>query len=137
MATVKKHGEKIGADLHYLTMTLRIMSDHTILKNSGDGWKIYKTIKPELDLNECHAKLTADIVRFDHDNPAYENYKKCLHRNVSMLNRSLVQMYIEMMPDDPDGGLSMCEDHELGITIDEMVDMCRKYIEYKKEKDIR
>lgn len=126
MATLYKHGElgQIERVAHKVAYCL----DGKILRNQGDGWKLWKTLKPGVDAREHFEKATANYAAKLADKPCFAEWRKLFHETFSFSNRYMALTVISSMPQDPDGVWSELNDCG-GITcgIDEVVAVCRAY----------
>lgn len=134
MATLQAHGREIGR-IEFPEMRLAYMADGKILRNRGDGWKLFKKVKPGVDPREAYRlRLAAreDAVR---RNPTYGLYIRELTKLAGSLEcRARLHMMIEMMPTDPDGIWSELADgydemsRKIGrIEIDDLCSVCALY----------
>jgi len=132
MAKLSAHGEKLD-QLEYAGFRLALMADGKILKNYGDGWKLYKSTKPGVNVREHMAKKRELYNQKMAECPAYASLVKGLAALFPMKSRHMVKVAIEMMPDDPDGVWSSIEDYGMSVGIDEVVELCRNYVAGQKE----
>ena len=100
MATLRAHGRELyrlraaGYDKVY-------MEDGTVLKNSGDGWKVYARCRNNpADLAE---KVREKHLRKREEQPAYREFLDRMLEVGGIRVRSALCMYISLMPNDPDG----------------------------------
>lgn len=127
MAKLSAHGAKLG-ELDYLTQRVAFMSDGKILRNCGDGWKLYRTVKPGID---PATHWQARKARFESNRltkPDWYAYRAALHDCASFSERYLVHACLEMLSNDPDGVWSELNDHAgIHLDIDECVQLCRLF----------
>ena len=137
MAKISAHGKEVGT-LFFLTSAKKYMSDRTILKNRGFGWKIGGKLKAELTPQEAFRLGKEHQARVLSEKPELAAYQHELHANAGMGNRWKLHAAIELMPDDPDGVWSECCDgygDNVHADIDDIVKLCQLYknmIEYAK-----
>ncbi len=129
MAKISAHGKEIGT-VYMMTSAKRYMSDGTVLKNIGFGWKISAKCKPGVnpaDVFERHANHQQSI-RLQY--PCRSAYVKELHAQAGLSKRWKLHAAIELMPDDPDGVWSeACDGYGENVhaAIDEIVHLCMLY----------
>lgn len=111
------------------------MSDGKLLRNQGDGWKLWRSVKPGVTPEE-RAKARQDRINTARiDAPCFTEFKELLHREVSLKNRALVVEIISTMPQDADGCYSELTDHGFWEgDLDGMVDLCRAYEAWQRER---
>lgn len=130
MATLSKHGQ-IG-QIERLTFKVAYCHDGQILRNQGDGWKVWKRLKPEFASDPVGAfeRAKARYAEKLATRPEFAAWRSMLHELVSFSHRWMVVTAIEMMPQDPDGVWSTLDDYStLGIdlSIEDCVQLCRAY----------
>jgi hypothetical protein len=135
MAVCAKHGQEIGT-IHYLTKAKRYMSDGTILKNHGEGWKLHGKVRAGIDPATAYqnAKARADESLLKH--PATAEYRRQLHALCGMSKRWQLNATVAMMPEDPDGVWSeVCDDWRnlVDADLDDIVKLCQAYQAAVKE----
>lgn len=134
MATLYKHGE-IG-QIERLAYKLAYCSDGNILRNQGDGWKLWKRLKAGVNPQEHFEKakrLYADKIA---SKPAFAEWRSMFHREFAFSNRYMALTVISSMPQDPDGVWSELNDYaNIPCGIDEVVALCRAYQAAQKESE--
>ena len=126
MARLSKHGE-IG-QLERLAYKVAYCEDGQILRNDGDGWKVWKKLKPGFVPAESFARAQANYAQKLADNPAFSAWRSLMHELVSFHDRCFVLTAISSMPQDPDGVWSECNDYmHIDLSIDDCVQLCRAY----------
>lgn len=130
MATISKHGE-IG-QIEYLAYRACYCEDGQILRNQGDGWKVWKKLKPEFMSDPKGAFERASHRQSDklRERPAFRAWRDTLHELVAFRHRWFVVETIRMMPSDPDGVWSTFDDHKfmgVELDLDDCVKLCRAY----------
>jgi len=126
MATLYKHGElgQIERVAHKVAYCL----DGKILRNQGDGWKLWKALKPGIDAREHFEKAKANYAAKLSEKPAFAEWRKLFHDTFSFTNRYMALTVISSMPQDPDGVWSELNDMlNISCGIDEIVAVCRAY----------
>ena len=140
MAKVSAHGTEIGT-IYFSTSAKRYMSDGTILKHHGFGWKLAGKIKPEFTPESAFRSAVEHQRKALADRPAFAAYRKLLHEAAGMDKRWKLNAAISMMPDDPDGVWSECCDgysDNVHCDLDEIVALCRAYkVALMENDDIR
>lgn len=131
MAKLSAHGKMIG-ELLYLTYKKAYFEDGTILKNSGNGWKVYGKVKPEYTPEDAYNLGKKKQEAFLAKHPAYAEYKSTLHDAVGFKNAWKLHTAIELMYDDPDGVWSDAGD-SLGLSFSEVHALCKLYSRAMKE----
>jgi hypothetical protein len=135
MAKVSAHGTEIGT-VHFTTKAKRYMSDGTVLKNIGFGWKISGKVKAGFTPEQAFQAQADKSRAFRAENPAYAAYRAALHDMAGMSKRWKLHAAIEMMPDDADGVWSECCDgycDNVHADIDEVSELCRLYLAARSE----
>ena len=129
MAKISAHGTIIGT-VEYTTTARRYMSDGTVLRNIGFGWKLHSKLKPGLSPRDayetCQARLTEKLAA----NPAVAAYLHCLHSLTGLCKRWKLHAAVHMMPNDPDGVWSeACDGYgdNVSADLDEIVELCLSY----------
>ena len=127
MATLYKHGAEIGR-LEYLTYNVAVMADGKLLRNRGDGWKLWRKCKDGINPADAFAARKAAVTRKEQECPTYAWYKHELHAKFPLKTRFLAHTVITSMPQDPDGCWSEFNDmvgHS--IDLDTVVSLCRAW----------
>jgi hypothetical protein len=102
MAKLSAHGIEIGR-IEYLTKRVAAFEDGKLLANYGDGWKLWKRVKDGADPRENFKRRVDNLRECEEACPAWAEYKRALHSDFSLSERSLVHTAVQMMPSDPDG----------------------------------
>ena len=137
MAKLSAHGKEIGT-IYGLTSAKRYMSDGKVLKNSGFGWKLYSTCKPNVTPQEAFDHATAKRRAAESNFPAYLAYRKELHDLAGLDKRWRLHAAITAMPDDSDGVWSeACDSYGENVhaDCDEIAYLCRLYIAAVAERE--
>ena len=137
MAKLSAHGRTEIGTVKRLTSSKRYMSDGTILKNAGFGWKILSKVKPSSTPQEAFAKSAANQARALAENPAYAEYYNALHGMAGLSKRWKLHAAIELMPEDCDGVWSeVCDGYgdNVRADVDEVGELCRLYLAALAEK---
>ena len=103
MAKLQAHGRELyrweGAAFKKV-----YMSDGTILKNNGYGWKVSGKIKAEFTPQEVADRARARYAQMKKDRPALFGYVQIMRQiGGSLKNRRLLTIAFDYMPEDPDG----------------------------------
>lgn len=132
MATLYKHGE-LG-QIERATSKIAYCADGQILRNQGDGWKQWKRLKPGVDAREHFEKAKASYARKLETLPAFAEYRRLLHAEISFSHRYMVATVISTMPQDPDGVWSELNDMlSISIGVNEVVELCRAFEAAERE----
>ena len=102
MAKLSAHGIEAGR-IVYTTSTKAYMSDGKVLKNRGDGWKRFSTVKANWTPESALESSRAALARWEAANPAGLAYKRELHAIAPQGKRAKLHTIIQLMPDDADG----------------------------------
>lgn len=126
MAKLSAHGYELGR-IEYLTKTKAYFENGDVLVNYGGDWTVYGKTKPGVNPTDAFNKRRQNHKEFLATHPAYAAYRKALI-DAGHSRRSLVHAAISLMPTDPDGVWSECNDMlGLSLTVDEVVDLCTLY----------
>ena len=129
MAILKNHGEIVGK-LTYTTHARLYMSDGSVLRNDGMGWKLSAHVKPGIDVRDVYRRAENHQIAQLADRPALVDYRKALHRLTGLSKAWKLHACIKMMPSDPDGVWSECCDNygdNVHANVGEIVELCRMY----------
>jgi hypothetical protein len=129
MAKLKCHGQEIGT-IHYITKAKRYMSDGTILKNHGEGWKLHGKVKPGIDPATAFQNAQARADESLQKHPLTAEYRRQLHALCGQSKRWQLNAVVALMPDDPDGVWSeACDDWRnlVDADLDDIVKLCQAY----------
>ena len=138
MAKLSAYGRIEVGTVNKLTSAKRYMSDGTVLKNIGFGWKVAGKVKPNFTPQEAFAKSAANQARALAENPAYAAYYKALHGMAGLSKRWKLHAAIELMPEDCDGVWSeACDGYgdNVHADVDEVGALCRLYLAAMAERD--
>lgn len=102
MAKLSAHGSELGR-LKFTTYTLAYMTDGKILRNCGDGWKLYKKCAPGVSPESAYSAALARRAEFAESHPAMMEYRKELHAIAGMGKAWKLHAAIELLGDDVDG----------------------------------
>jgi len=127
MAKLSAHGTEIGR-LNFTTYSKAYMSDGKILKNHGQGWKLYGKAKgtPE----EAWKAACATREEFARTHPAMMAYRKELHSMAGMGKAWKLHAAVELLGDDVDGIWSeACDGYgdNVHADVDEVAALVRLY----------
>lgn len=131
MARLSKHGE-LG-QIEKLDHKLAYCSDGQVLRNNGDGWKVWRKLKPGIDpVSHFHQAQTKYAEKLA-NNPAFRHWRELFHAAFPFRLRFMALQAISLMPDDSDGVCSEINDFaclnggvEL-INFQEAADLCSAY----------
>lgn len=134
MAKVSAHGGII-ATLEYITHAKRYMSDGTILKHHGFGWKLAGKVKADCSPYAAAERAQINLDQQLRDKPAAAAYRKALHELAGLGKRWKLHAAVQMMPDDCDGVWSECCDgygDNVHADVDEVAELCRAYLHMER-----
>jgi hypothetical protein len=130
MAKLTAHGNEAGT-IDYLTYRIRYMSDRQVLKNQGDGWKLYRKVKSDIQPIDAYIHARNKLNEFKANYPHNSNFMEALHETCGLYGRWYILETIRSMPNDPDGVWSTFDDsydYKLPkLTIEECVELCKLY----------
>lgn len=109
MAALSKHGEEL-ARIEGLTTRKAYMSDGTVLKNIGFGWKIGAKVRPGFDVREVARRALEIHATMPDRMPARYAFQSFFHDNAPFGQRWKVKSALDMMPDDIDGVWATLDD---------------------------
>ena len=96
-----------------------------IMKNYGQGWKLWKRLKPGIQPEEYARKFndrTKAIL------PEVLTYIDCLIQCANLEHRARLHTAVSLMPTDPDGVWSEFDDWSgYTLDLDDVVKCCRAY----------
>ena len=130
MAKLSAHGIEVGRVV-YTTSTKAYMSDGKVLKNWGDGWKRFSTVKAGFTPESALASSREALARWEAANPAGLAYKKELHAMAPQGKRLKLHTAVQLMPDDADGVWSEACDgfcDNISADVDEVSALCALYL---------
>ena len=126
MAKLKAHGTEL-ARFEYANGTIVCMSDGHTLRNRGDGWKLFRKVKPGVD-----PVYAAEIRRNSFNKrrdacPIWARYVDLLAQTVSRSDRWKLNAAIEIMATDADGVWATLHDEGIHLDVSEVVELCELY----------
>jgi hypothetical protein len=127
MAKLSAHGEEIGR-INYTTYAKAYMADGKILKNYGQGWKLYGKCKVSPQEAYAVAKAKQDAVFSVR--PCLAAYRKELHSLAGMSKAWKLHAAVELLGDDVDGIWSeACDGYgdNVHADVDEVGELVRLY----------
>ena len=123
MAKLSAHGTEL-ARRETPTGRIAVMSDGQILKNSGSGWKLWRKLKTGVDPIEYARKFEARTAAIM---PEVRLYIEALQDACDLEHRWRLHTAITLMPNDPDGVFSECDDYGYTLDLSDIVKACRMY----------
>jgi hypothetical protein len=127
MAKLSAHGNELDRR-EYPSFRLAVMADGNILRDYGQGWKLYKRLKPGVNAVEYAASSRA---RYEARPPLFHEYVKAIRDAVAITHRSQLHILVSLMPNDPDGVYSEFNDNNQysgpQIDLDDAVRLCTLY----------
>lgn len=137
MATLKAHGNELFR-LKAAAFEKAYMSDGTILKNYGDGWKVYGKVKAGLDPVEVAQRKREWAEDLIVSRPAYARFLKLMQGIGSLRIRSIVMVGLPLLTGDPDGLWAELDDYTETrgrFTFDDILELHDAYQEWQKERE--
>lgn len=135
MATLSKHGKEVWRT-DSIVRRYSYRADGNILRNYGQGWKLWRKLKPGYTMAEHTADIQRRQALRDIDRPAVASFKRLFHELVSFQARDLVFTAIQLLAGDPDGlcvEMQECSSFRYGsisnpeLTLDDCVELDRAY----------
>jgi hypothetical protein len=126
MATLKAHGE-LG-QIEKLVHKVAYCADGNLLRSMGDGWKLWKRLKPGIDATEFWIKAQAHYAAKLQNKPAYAAYRAELHELVCFKNRYFVNNVVATLGNDADGVWSELESEsfrDIDLSLEDCEKLCR------------
>lgn len=125
MATIYKHGE-IG-QIERLTHKLCYCLDGKILRNNGNGWKLWAKLKPGIDPQAHFARKQAEYANKLTTKPAFAAWRRKIH-SYAFGKRTLLVEAIKMLGNDIDGLWSELNDIcRISVTVEDCQSLVDKY----------
>lgn len=84
----------------YPSNRVAVMSDGNIMRNTGQGWKLWKKLKPGVDPADYAQRMRAQS---DARPAMFHEYVKALMDAVAIELRGRLHNAVSLMPNDPDG----------------------------------
>ncbi len=130
MARLKSHGIELDRR-EYPTYRVAVMSDGNIMRDSGSGWKLWRKIKPGVDINKYAQESRA---KYDSHPAVIDAYIKAIKEAVSIQYRAILHRAVQLMPTDPDGVFSEVNEFHFDSIVDlsDCVTLCRLYQEWQR-----
>lgn len=121
MAKLSAHGRELDRR-EYCDCRIAVMSDGNVMRNFGQGWKLYKKVKPGVDIAQYAKDLRA---KYDARPEVFHSYIKALIDCTDLEHRARLHMAIDLMPEDPDGVWSEMDMGYHSVDIEDVVRACR------------
>lgn len=135
MAVLSKHGEEVGR-LEYLTFNVSVRSHGKLLRNSGDGWKLWRKCKPGCTPQDVFESRRNAMFATAAERPTFAQYKRRLHDEFPLDKRLLAHAVIESMPQDPDGCWSEFNDYlDCSMDFETVKELCNLWQRAETEFD--
>jgi len=121
MTRLNQHGTEL-ARMEFADCRIAIMSDGSVLRNQGAGWKAWKRVKAGADPVAYAARaLSAYEAR-----PAeLHTYIKALAAACDLAHRGQLNALVTQLPEDPDAVLALIDDPRYEIGIEDVALCCR------------
>ncbi len=136
MAKLSAHGRTEIGTIYGTDSAKRYMSDGTVLKNAGFGWKVHAKVKEGLDPVTVFANAKDRAAAFIAERPMLAAYRKELHSLAGLSKRWKLHAAVSLMPDDCDGVWSeACDGYgdNIHADVDEIGHLCRLYLSAQAE----
>jgi hypothetical protein len=124
MAKLSAHGQEIGR-IHYIRKSTAYFPDGKILCNRGDGWKLYKNVKPGIDPREAFRHCQESHWSLLQSKPALRAYHHAITA-IPLSKRWKLTTAMEVLGDDLDGIWSeTCDGYgdNLDLSVEEIHEM--------------
>jgi hypothetical protein len=121
MTRLNEHGTEL-ARTEYSDCRVAVMSDGSVLRNQGDGWRTWKRLKASVDPAAFAAKMRAS---YDARPAEFHAYIKALVAACNLEHRAQLNALVDQMPEDPDAVWSMFDDAGYGLQIEDVARCCR------------
>lgn len=121
MACISKHGKELDRR-EYCDCRVTVMSDGNVIRNVGQGWKLWKKVKAGVDVAEYARSIRA---KYDARPEQFHSYIETLIDACDLEHRGRLHMLADSMPEDPDGCWAMFDDFGYQLDIDDVVRVCR------------
>jgi len=133
MAVLSKHGSELYR-YEGITFRLSFRTDGNIMRNNGNGWKLWKRCKAGVDPAEYAERQREYHLQKDRENPGFVRFRALMQELVPFQARYWVQTAIQHLPDNPDGVYTELSesslrytDYDPELSIDDCVDLCQAY----------
>jgi len=110
------------ARMEFADCRIAIMSDGSVLRNQGAGWKSWKRVKAGVDPVAYAAKARA---AYDARSAEFHAYIRALAAACDLEHRAQLNALVDQMPNDPDAVWSMFDDPAYDLQIEDVVRCCR------------
>jgi hypothetical protein len=130
MAKLSSYGRTMVGEVEYIRKSKRYMSDGTVLKNIGFGWKVAGKVKAGYTPQQAFEMAKASHDKTLAERPALSAFRQAIHDACGLSKRWKLVAAIELMPDDADGVWSeACDGYgdNVHLDIDEVSELCRLY----------
>lgn len=116
MATIYKHGGEVGR-IEKLSFTMLFCEDGKILRNHGDGWKLWRKLKAGVEggVHGCFNRCRAEYDEKLRACPDFAHWRELVH-NFPLRKRLLVVEAVKLLSNDPDGLWNELEDMGLAVS---------------------
>ena len=121
MARLNGHGTELDRT-EYPDCRLAIMSDGSLMRNDGSGWKRWKRLKAGVNPVAYAAKVRA---AYDARPTEFHAYIRALVAACDLAHRARLDALVAQMPDDPDAVWSLYDDASYDLRIEEVARCCR------------
>jgi hypothetical protein len=129
MAKLSAHGHEVGR-IESLACTTAVMSDGNILRNYGDGWKLYRKIKPGFTPEQAYERRVENQRKFLEERPAWAELKRLVHAAACQSKRGTLISALQLLGGDVDGLWSELNESwgaDLNLDLAECEELARAY----------
>jgi hypothetical protein len=121
MTRLSEHGTEL-ARTEYSDCRVAVMSDGSVLRNEGAGWKTWKRVKAAIDPVAFAAKMLA---AYNARPDEFHAYIRALVAACDLEHRAQLNALVDQMPDDPDAVWSLFDDSNYELRIEDVARCCR------------
>jgi LPS sulfotransferase NodH len=118
MTRLNEHGTEL-ARTEYTDCRIAIMSDGSVLRNQGAGWKSWKRVKVGIDPIAFAAKMQAS---YDALPAEFHAYVRALVAACDLEHRAQLNALVDQMSEDPDVVWSGFADSAYGLDVEDVGD---------------
>ena len=121
MTRLNQHGTEL-ARTEYADCRVAVMSDGSVLRNQGAGWKRWKRVKAGVDPVAFAAKMRAS---YDARPAEFHAYIRALVAACDLAHRAQLNALVDQMPEDPDAVWSLFDDSGYELLVEDVARCCR------------
>src|SRR5580700_2712590 len=121
MTRLSAHGTEL-ARTEYSDSRLAVMSDGSVSRNQGAGWKGLERLKAGVDPVAYAAKMRAV---YDARPAEFHAYIRALVATCDLAHRAQLNALVDQMPEDPDAVWSLFDDSGYELLVEDVARCCR------------